>query len=279
MRLLAAVDRTAIAARTWIGLHRLLIFDFRGHENLFIITYPRSGTTWVQMIVYLLLSGGTTSFDHITQVCPFLEVLMNQPGVLPRQPRGRVFKTHLRYRQVRKFRGKYIYVVRDGRDVLISCYHFYRRWNAVPFEVFFEQFMRGQLESGSWFEHVSDALSFRRDDRLLLVAYEDLQSNLRETVRRIASFCDIDVTDEQLDAVLPKCTFAYMKEHEHKFDPLNRDPTEPFIRAGRVGEWRDTLTVRQRQQFETETKRHFRDGNPYAHADDGMGVGAVSETR
>jgi hypothetical protein len=41
--------------------------------DLYIASYPRSGTTWLQMIVYHLMTNGDMSFDHISAVIPFFE--------------------------------------------------------------------------------------------------------------------------------------------------------------------------------------------------------------
>src|SRR5688572_22781696 len=56
--------------------------DYDGYpDDIFIVTYPKSGTTWLQMIVYQLTTDGAMDFGHIDEVSPFLEVTM--------MPRGR----------------------------------------------------------------------------------------------------------------------------------------------------------------------------------------------
>ena len=41
-------------------------------DCIFICSYPKSGTTWTQNIVYQLLTNGAP-LDHISNYCPFLE--------------------------------------------------------------------------------------------------------------------------------------------------------------------------------------------------------------
>ena len=43
-------------------------------DDIFVVTYPRSGTTWTQMILYQLTTDGRMDFAHITQVCPWFEL-------------------------------------------------------------------------------------------------------------------------------------------------------------------------------------------------------------
>jgi hypothetical protein len=42
--------------------------------NVFIASYPKSGTTWMQAIVYALLSNGNDDFEHISNFSPFYEI-------------------------------------------------------------------------------------------------------------------------------------------------------------------------------------------------------------
>jgi hypothetical protein len=42
--------------------------------NIFIASYPKSGTTWMQAIVYALLSNGNDDFEHISNFSPFYEI-------------------------------------------------------------------------------------------------------------------------------------------------------------------------------------------------------------
>ncbi len=51
---------------------RLAHVDFNIRpDDIFIVTYPRSGTTWMQMILYQLTTDGKMNFPHISKVCPW----------------------------------------------------------------------------------------------------------------------------------------------------------------------------------------------------------------
>lgn len=53
---------------------------------------------------------------------------------------------------------KYIYVARNPKDTAVSLYHHFKSFKVYEFDgdwnCFFELFMTGDVESGSWFDHV-----------------------------------------------------------------------------------------------------------------------------
>jgi hypothetical protein len=244
-------------------------------DDLFIVTYPKSGTTWLQMIVYQLTTDGAIDFAHIDDVSPHLEETLIPTGRtisdLPGTPR--VVKSHLSYRDIPKGPGRYIYGVRNGLDVVVSYYHQSRKWvpqKQVPLDEFFRRFMAGRVPYGSWFEHVAGWL--RNEDRLnvLVVGYEELSADLEAEVRRIADFCGIPIDPADMPRILERCSFAFMREHDARFaierrmapkpaDPAPAEAKPAFIRQGRVGGWRQELDPAYAAEFQRAFDRWLRD--------------------
>ena len=67
-------------------------FSFRD-DDIIISTYAKSGTTWVQQILAQLIFNGATDLQ-VAEMSPWVDALVYSP------------------------KAKYIYVARDGRDVL-----------------------------------------------------------------------------------------------------------------------------------------------------------------
>ncbi len=241
-------------------------------DDIFIVTYPKSGTTWLQMIVYQLTTDGAMDFAHIDEVSPFLEGTMipRRRKISDLRATPRVVKSHLPYHVIPKGPGRYIYGIRNGLDVAVS-YHYHARkylkgWGQYSLGEFFSRFMAGQVPCGSWFEHIAGWL--RNKDRLnvLVVTYEELSADLEAGVKRIADFLGITIDPAAMPRILERCSFAFMREHDAKFalpmgglrpTPAGHEP--PFIRRGQVGGWREELDARSMSDFQEACDRRLRD--------------------
>ncbi len=229
-------------------------------DDIFIVTYPRSGTTWMQMILYQLTTDGSMEIPHIAEYCPWFEGSLRSARGLETRPPPRIFKSHLAYPAIPKGPCKYIYVARDGRDVAVSYYHLYRTHVGYQgtFAEFFERFMRGKVQYGAWFQHVRGWWKHRHDPNVLFLTYEELTRDLGRCIRKIIDFCQFDVPSERLPVVVERCSFTFMKKHESKFDPAwellweEGVQLNSFLRKGRVGEGAIQLSAEQRARFDEE---------------------------
>ena len=99
-------------------------FKFRD-DDIVIATYGKSGTTWVQQIVSQLLFNGAEDVS-VAKISPWLDLRVPPKEVkLPAveaQSHRRLLKMHLPVDAlVFSPRAKYLYIGRDGRDVIFTC--------------------------------------------------------------------------------------------------------------------------------------------------------------
>jgi Sulfotransferase domain len=231
-------------------------------SDIFIVTYPRSGTTWMQMILYQLTTDGAMDFNHISQKSPFFEVDFCTMGDFNQFPSPRILKTHLSSRWFpRQWPCRYICVIRDGRDVAVSSFNFRQSHFGFKenFFVFFEQhFIKSRHpEMGSWFQHTSGWLDRRKDHNILYLSYEDLKTDLQGGLYRIADFCGIEIDPARLPEILHRCSFAFMKQYEDQFDPAGTTGAQPvrsgaFIRKGKSGGWSEYFGPEQQEMFDRQ---------------------------
>lgn len=228
-------------------------------DDIFVCTYPKSGTTWVQMILFQLTGDGEMKVPHISMAIPDLEMdYIYGPSDIRKCQEPRIFKTHQPHETVLGGRGRYIYVMRDGRDVAVSYYHHYQSYKGFrwSFEEFVDMYLNGGAAFGSWADHVKGWKENARNLNVLYISFEELLEDLESGILKIAAFCNITIPDGQLPRILERCSFEYMKEHQDFFDlamgmfiqkgfSLNRK----FIRKGKSGEGKTAFTAKQLQEY------------------------------
>jgi hypothetical protein len=255
--LLSTLHRT-IPKVTRLEWKRFALTYTGRQDDIFLVSYPRSGTTLTQMLLYQLLTDGEIRFNHISEFSPFLERDINisqrvDPIAALRKPC--VIKSHLPYDCIPKGPGRYIYLMRNGMDTTVSFYYLVakRAGHRLQLPPFFDSIIKGGGPAGSWFEHVAKWRKNEDNLNVLYVTYEELRFDFLSTARRVADFCNVKIPDREWERVCSNCSFEFMRQHEHKFDDLvpwvGDEQDRHFIRRGQVGEWRTTLSPEMVQQF------------------------------
>jgi len=217
-------------------------------DDTFLVSYPKSGNTWVRfLLANLLHPNETVGFANINRLLP-------APGVLSKRflrslPRPRILKSHetfdVRFRKV-------IYLVRDPRDVAVSEYHFDLKKRYIEPDVTLEQFVKrfiaGETSSyGSWWEHAAGWIATRQGNpNFLLVRYEDLLSDSVGETGKIAEFLGIKADRERLQAAVERSSADRMRKLEKQeadqwTGTKNTRKEIPFVRAAKSGGWKETL--------------------------------------
>jgi hypothetical protein len=217
------------------------------NDDVYIVAFPRSGTTLLQMLLYQLTTCGSMNLPHIQAVAPSIDELLlrGNADYLERLRSPRIFKTHWLWECLGEHvkNARCIYAIRHPGDVLISSYY-HRRLHMGRDIEFTDLVQRGFLHVppyGTWMEHTGSWWPHRNDKNVCLVHYEDLVRNGSREVERIAAFLDVPLTSEIAQRVENRTSFDFMKRHELKFDPrlatVSWDAPDSFIRLGRTGEW------------------------------------------
>ncbi|XP_069757977.1 sulfotransferase family 5A, member 1 isoform X2 [Narcine bancroftii] len=184
------------------------------------------------------------------------DALMNKPD-------HRILTTHLPYRflakPLKQSNAKVIYVARNPKDIVVSFYHFHKMANFLPdpgtFGEFLEKFKTGEVNYGSWFEHIKEWQKHSDEYNSFFITYEDLVKDLRKSILRLCNFLEHPLLPEAVDTTVWHCTFANMKKN--KMINYTLIPNEildhqkgEFMRKGMVGNWKEHFTQEQKQDFE-----------------------------
>jgi len=241
-------------------------------DDIFLVTFPKSGTTMMQMMLHQMTTNGEMDFSHINSISPWFErhLLAGRIEWFEKLPSPRFFKSHMLYEKT-PLHGKLIYMVRDVRDVAVSAYYHQRVFMHRQGDVasFVDDFLDDRVGFGSWFEHVESWWLHRNDPNVLFLRYEEVVADLAGTVRKVAGFCSIPLDEAELPRIVERCSFEYMKKHNDKFDPrLHSTYVGDFIRSGKAGEGHVSFTPEQNRRLaEQMDKLAARLGRSPADAD------------
>ncbi len=254
-------------------------YKFRD-DDIVIGTYAKSGTTWTQQIVSQLIFNGEEG-KNVGEISPWIDMRVPPKemklAAVEAQTHRRFVKTHLPVDAlVFSPKAKYIYIVRDGRDVLWSMYNHHAHGNAEYYKALnespglvgppmppcdlpeLEYFRRWLAQDGypwwSFWENVRTWWEIRELPNVMLVHFTNLRKDLSGEMRKIAQFLDIPIDEKKWDAIVEHCTFDYMKKNAESVAPLGgvmwEGGAKTFINKGTNGRWKDTLTADDVARYE-----------------------------
>lgn len=202
-------------------------------DDIFLVSYPRSGNTWMRFMIGNYLSGGKIDFINVHSFMPDMHFQTQEVEKSTMEPR--IIKSHFAFRPEFK---NVIYLVRNGKDVAVSYYHFHRRSKLIPetctFGEFLQKFNEGSVEYGKWSDHV-DSWIDRGPDRFLFVRYEDLKANPVGELIKICVFANMEVDLARLQYAVEVSKFENMSKldgEQPRRGVQPKDKDQMFIREG-----------------------------------------------
>ncbi|SPH24728.1 Glycolipid sulfotransferase [Defluviimonas aquaemixtae] len=249
-------------------------------DDIIIATYAKSGTTWMQQIVSQLIFQGEEGLP-VAEMSPWVDLRVPPKEVklplIEAQTHRRFLKTHLPVDAlVFSKRARYLYIARDGRDVIWSMYNHHANANDAWYEALNdtpglvgpriepppaskEDYFKTWLDEDgapfwSFWDNLSSWWAIRHLPNVRMVHFADLKADMEGEIGRIAEFLDIDVSPEVMERVKKHCSFEYMKANATASVPLGGafwdGGAETFIHKGVNGRWRDELSEDLSRRYE-----------------------------
>jgi hypothetical protein len=230
------------------GLHRpgrsLLILP----DDIFLVSFPKSGNTWTRfLLANLRFPNEPATWANINRLIP--DPTATSKRDFDRMPRPRIIKSHEcfdpRYPRV-------VYIVRDPRDVVVSQYHYHRKLRKIeddaPLETFVTRFLAGDTcPHGSWGQNIATWLyTSEGSPRFLLLRYEDLIADTAKELAKVVNFLQFVAGPELIAQAVERSSADRMRSMEKTQTDKNglvkgsrKDLS--FVRAAGSGGWRSEL--------------------------------------
>ena len=255
-------------------------------DDIFICTYPKSGTTWMQQIVSQILFQGEDDVD-ISARSPWIDQRIPREQMLAwvEKVKGRRFlKSHVPLNCIKYSpSAKYINVARDGRDVAWSLYAHFRGglfpWikqmhdvagsghaptrPTDPREFYLHWLQSDDGRFMPFFPHIRSWWEYRHLPNIKLVHYADLKANLPGQIRDIAAFLNTPIDERWWPRLLERCSFEYMQANARKIMRL-RETNAPgmadsFFNKGINRRWADVLSPEENAEYQARARRELGD--------------------
>jgi len=153
--------------------------------------------------------------------------------------------------------AKYISIIRDPKDLLVSAAIFENGFNKllfgdiVPIDAWVESFQSDQFMYQSWPAFIHSWWALRERENVLILTFEEMKMDSASVIQRMADFLEISLTPEQFAKVAEKTSFDYMKANDHLFSqPAWEEGHVPLVREGKSGNSKELLSLEQQQQID-----------------------------
>jgi aryl sulfotransferase len=260
-------------------------FPFRPGD-IVVSTWPKAGTTWMQMICALLIFQTPELPAPLSELSPWPDLNKISRGEvyaqLAAQEHRRIIKTHLPLCDIPiDPRATYITVGRHPLDSALSLYHqnnnkvhdgldgarphpeerphpspSARDWllhwiDTAPGPDIHYHYLAKMLQ------HLSAAWSLRHEPNVVLVHYADLSANLAGEMRGIAARLDISVPDAVWPDLVRAATFTQMQANPDHFVPsgITMRDNASFFRSGVSGGGRALLSAPELARYHARVAR------------------------
>ncbi|XP_058812239.1 luciferin sulfotransferase [Topomyia yanbarensis] len=262
-------------------------------DDVWLLSYPRTGSTWAQEMVWLL--GNNLDYEgakNIQQVrTPLLELSaifsedqsvedfvtkhekVNSVTCVRNLPSPRYVKCHLPWQllptQMDVVRPKMIYIARNPKDLAVSYYYYCQLIHQTggSFEDFCDIFLADQAPAGPMWAHMLGFWQRRNQSNILFLKYEDMKRNLPVVIRDCARFMNIgrELTELEVRRLCDHLQFDRMQSNPAvNMEPLMQNSAQidtngsvKFIRKGAIGDWKNHMSGELSKRFDAWIGKHF----------------------
>lgn len=241
-----------------------------GSSDVIVATFMKSGTNWMMQATLQIAHRGAAEFDHIHDIVPWPDapqpepVPLTDPGPAASAPTGlRIIKTHGSADVVPLSPdAKYVVVLRDPKEVIVSAYHFALPLLGLTAQVDAARWLRmfGTRGIDWWVRHTAGWWALRDEPNVRVVRFADMKADLPGTIDDLAEFMGVELTAAERARIIERSGFRWMKAHNAQFAPLRMPFFDPdampeMVRRGASGGATELYTPEQLAQVDAQVLR------------------------
>jgi hypothetical protein len=226
-------------------------------DDLFLVSYPKSGNIWLRYILATLISSKKDYRTNLPE--PVSGAYQTALAFTNSDNRPRIIKSHRAYTVLY---SKVIYIHRDPRDVVISYYSHHKKYQTefdTPLETYIREFVNGTMSPfGPWDKHLRSWMKspLLKKNKLLILKYEDLKSDRFRSLKKISDFLSLNSDDEEIELAMESSSFDPFQNN----GKLHRGSSGYFesfsgkTGAGPAGkgEWKNHFTPEHRKLYKSK---------------------------
>lgn len=230
-----------------------------GNRDIYLLSFPKSGNTWLRYLIAYAVWPHLEEIDLKEMALYLPSVGLKHDFEVMKNPNApcntftkRIIKDHSTYNRHSKKRiKKAIYLVRDGRDVIVSYWFFcnQRDQTNIPLDEFIRLSSLKNHSYGSWRKHVLEWINAPLENKIIL-RYEDIINDPEKSLLDVLNFCEICIPSKQISDAVNKASFKKMQEMElNKGFNLEQYKNINFVRNGKIGDWKQYFTNKECELF------------------------------
>ncbi|MDY6903029.1 MAG: sulfotransferase domain-containing protein [Cyanobacteriota bacterium] len=257
------------------GMDNILNHFSNRDSDIYIATYPKSGTTWTISIIEYLINKvpqkGISTGASTLEACLWLDTIASGENwssifsELDKLKSPRFFKSHASVGLIKQ-PARIIQCIRHPLDTFVSAWHHIRGkkhlfyYNGSWSHFFLEIVLQSKYEGGDWFDYHEEFFQASQAGKIdaLFLRYEDMkQDNAISAIHKLAEF--INVKSYDAEEISRATDFKSMKQKSIAEGHLDTEgnlsdvlvsqevgdknnPSKAHIRKGMVGDWVNYLS-------------------------------------